>query len=224
MTDSDGAGPRNGRPAPRRAAVPGSATEDRLVEATLRCLAREGLAGTTARHITGEADVNLAAITYHFGGKDQLVDRALVRAVRRLVDPVVAVLDDPARDPRAATRAVADAVRLVEEAVDAGGPPCALYAEAAARSARSETVRHGWDETHVGLRAALRRRLVDLQGAGTVAGHHDAAALAARLVAVIVGALVGATAASTADRGIVRGLYESALDQVPRPRHRAPPR
>jgi AcrR family transcriptional regulator len=203
------------RPA-RRAAVPGSATEDRLVEATLRCLAREGVAGTTAREITGEAGVNLAAITYHFGGKDHLVDRALLRAVRRLVDPVVAALDDPA----SAARSVGDAVRLVEDAVAAGGPPCALYAEAAARRARSETVRHGWDEIHGGLRAALARRLAELQDAGAVGREQEASALAARLVATVVGALVSATASSASEPEVVRALYESVLVDGPARRRR----
>ncbi len=145
----------------------GSATEDLLVESTLRCLGRTGVAGTTARTITAEAGVNLAAITYHFGSKDQLVDRALARAVRRLLDPVVALLEQAPGDPAA----VAGALSLVEGRAAEGGAPCALYAEAAARAARSDLVRRGWDEAHQALRDGLAGHP---RGAARHRGHRDA--------------------------------------------------
>jgi AcrR family transcriptional regulator len=157
---------------PRRAAASGSATEDLLVEATLRCLGRAGVAGATARTITAEAGVNLAAITYHFGSKDHLVDRALVRSVRRLLDPVVACLEE-----RRGGASVAAALDLVEQLATAGGPACALYAEAAARAAHSDAVRRGWTEAHDALRAGF--------------GDHEAAGV---LVAAIIGTFTGASA------------------------------
>jgi AcrR family transcriptional regulator len=165
---------------PRRAVASGSATEDLLVEATLRCLARSGVAGATARTITAEAGVNLAAITYHFGSKDHLVDRALVRAVRRLVDPVVEVLEGGD---------VWGALALVEDRATAGGAPCALYAEAAARAVRSEVVRRGWDEVH----GALRDALGDRRG-GPV------------LVAAIIGTWAAAAAGTAPDPGALAAL------------------
>jgi AcrR family transcriptional regulator len=165
MGDDGGAG--------RRAARGGSATEDLLVEATLRCLGRAGMAGTTARTITSEAGVNLAAITYHFGSKDQLVDRALVRGVRRLLDPVIAALE--AGD-------APGALAIVEERAREGGAPCALYAEAAARAVRSDHVRHGWHEVHDALRAGLD---------GALGGRADAAAVTTAVVGTLTAASAG---------------------------------
>ena len=57
-------------------------TRQALLSATRRCIGRRGLAATTSREITAEADANLAAITYHFGSKDDLVTEALLEGIR----------------------------------------------------------------------------------------------------------------------------------------------
>ena len=74
-------------------------TEQRLVEATRGCLRSRGLADTSSRAITDLAGANLAAITYHFGSKEQLValSRARAAAVRTSgVELVSAVRSSPA--------------------------------------------------------------------------------------------------------------------------------
>ncbi len=70
-----------------------------LLDATRRCVRHQGLARTTSRDITTEAEANLAAITYHFGSKDELVAEALLAGLREWLDPALAALadaDDPA--------------------------------------------------------------------------------------------------------------------------------
>jgi AcrR family transcriptional regulator len=72
---------------PRRR--PTSATSDgdarqRLLDAAERLLAAHGSAGTGLRAITTAAGVNLAAVTYHFGGKEALIEAVL----RRRFEPV----------------------------------------------------------------------------------------------------------------------------------------
>jgi AcrR family transcriptional regulator len=178
MTELEGDSRRTGRGG-------GSATEDLLVESTLRCLGRTGVAGATARTITTDAGVNLAAITYHFGSKDHLVDRALVRAVRRLLDPVVVRLEEAPGDPGA----VAAALALVDERAAEGGAPCALYAEAAARAVRSDLVQRGWEEVHQALRDGL--------------ADHPRAAL---LVTAVVGTLTAASAGAGPEPGALVAL------------------
>src|SRR5581483_8261607 len=69
-------------------------TKDRILDAAERLFAREGLEATSLRAITAEANVNLAAVNYHFHSKD-----ALIRAViRRRIGPVnekrLAMLDE----------------------------------------------------------------------------------------------------------------------------------
>ena len=58
-----------------------TSTRSRLIEATITSLRTKGVAGLTSREIAGAADVNLQAITYHFGSKDSLVAAALTELV-----------------------------------------------------------------------------------------------------------------------------------------------
>ena len=47
-------------------------TRERLIEAAERLFARQGYASTSVRDLTTEAGCNVAAVNYHFGGKDSL--------------------------------------------------------------------------------------------------------------------------------------------------------
>jgi len=61
-----------------------AATKDRILDAAETLFASHGFAGTSLRALTREADVNLAAVHYHFGSKE-----AVLRAVlHRIIDPI----------------------------------------------------------------------------------------------------------------------------------------
>src|SRR5689334_21413598 len=75
------------------------ATRARLLDATLEVLGTHGVAQTTSREIAAAAGVNLQAITYHFGAKDDLVAQALVHAVRTWIEPARAALSGIGDDP-----------------------------------------------------------------------------------------------------------------------------
>ena len=47
-------------------------TRARILDAALDLFGERGLTGTTVRDIAARAKVNVAAISYHFGGKDEL--------------------------------------------------------------------------------------------------------------------------------------------------------
>jgi AcrR family transcriptional regulator len=57
---------------PRPAKVTGAskATRDKIIKAASHAFARHGYEGAGIRAIVAEADVNQAAINYHFGSKD----------------------------------------------------------------------------------------------------------------------------------------------------------
>ena len=59
-------------------------TKDKILDAAERLFGEEGYAATSLRQITGTAGVNLAAIHYHFGTKEDLLDQL----ISRRVDPV----------------------------------------------------------------------------------------------------------------------------------------
>src|SRR5437660_7648714 len=56
-------------------------TKDRILDAAERLLAQHGFEATSLRDITAEADVNLAAVNYHFQSKDALIDAVIARRI-----------------------------------------------------------------------------------------------------------------------------------------------
>jgi AcrR family transcriptional regulator len=59
-------------------------TKQRILDAAEKLIAEQGYAATSLRQIIGEAGVNLAAVHYHFGSKDEL----LTAVIQRKVGPV----------------------------------------------------------------------------------------------------------------------------------------
>jgi AcrR family transcriptional regulator len=56
-------------------------TKERILDAAERLFAAHGFAGTSLRAVTKEAGVNLAAVHYHFGTKEDLLRAVLSRIV-----------------------------------------------------------------------------------------------------------------------------------------------
>jgi AcrR family transcriptional regulator len=71
------------RPKPlARAAETDAATRDRLLAVGTKLFAERGFAGVTVRDVCAEANANVAAINYHFAGKEGLYMEVLRTAVR----------------------------------------------------------------------------------------------------------------------------------------------
>ena len=60
-------------------------TKTQILDVAERLIAERGFSATTLRNIVSEADVNLAAVHYHFGSKDELF-RAVVH---RIAAPII---------------------------------------------------------------------------------------------------------------------------------------
>jgi len=54
-------------------------TKDRILDAAERLFATQGVSGTSLRNVIKEAGVNTAAVHYHFGSREGLVEAVLVR-------------------------------------------------------------------------------------------------------------------------------------------------
>ena len=54
-------------------------TKDRILGAAEELFAQQGFAGTSLREVTSRADVNIAAVNYHFGSKENLVNEVFRR-------------------------------------------------------------------------------------------------------------------------------------------------
>ena len=66
---------------PRPPAPDSPTTRERILDAAEQLFAEHGFDGTSLRRITQAAGVNLAAVHYHFGSKDALVDAVFARLV-----------------------------------------------------------------------------------------------------------------------------------------------
>ena len=77
---------------------------DAIVAATVRIVAREGVAAVTHRRVAAEADVALSSTTWHFTTKAAILEAALHWCARREVGRITAIadrLDDTGFDPAA---------------------------------------------------------------------------------------------------------------------------
>ena len=56
-------------------------TKDRILGAAEELFAQFGFSGTSLRQVTSRADVNIAAVNYHFGSKENLVNEVFRRRI-----------------------------------------------------------------------------------------------------------------------------------------------
>ena len=59
-------------------------TKERILSAAEVLFARHGFDGASLRQLTAAAGVNLAAVNYHFGSKDRLVEEVFRRRLDEL--------------------------------------------------------------------------------------------------------------------------------------------
>lgn len=77
----------------------GEHMREKMVAITARILREQGFKAATVRTIAQEANVNIAAVRYYFGSKEELIGAALEYMMSSL-ENVVAVLDDSRLTPR----------------------------------------------------------------------------------------------------------------------------
>ncbi len=118
---AEGSAPRSGSPHYRRARRDrGAETRQQLVEAALDVFGRLGYEGASTREIAKAANANLAAIVYHFGGKEALhiaVAEHVVASIMAKIGPALARASESeaSATPEAARAALK---RLVETMIE----------------------------------------------------------------------------------------------------------
>jgi len=80
-----------------------------LIEATSRCLAKHGLAGTSVRQVAAEAGVSAGLVRHHFDGMHRLVAETYRSTGKEIAAVVAAALDAVGPEPEARLRAFIDA-------------------------------------------------------------------------------------------------------------------
>lgn len=103
--ESPSAPPRTGRTDPGR--------RDRIIDACITVIARDGVDGTSHRRVAAEAGVPLGSMTYHFSGRDDLLWEAFTRFADSVADRFQRRLAAVAPgDREGGARAVIDIIRL----------------------------------------------------------------------------------------------------------------
>jgi AcrR family transcriptional regulator len=69
-------------------------TKDQILTVAERLFAECGFAGTTLRTVVSEAGVNLAAVHYHFGSKEELFRAVVARFARPIVEQELQLLSE----------------------------------------------------------------------------------------------------------------------------------
>lgn len=116
-----------------------------ILDATIRILTTEGLASVTHRAVAREAGVPLAATTYYFTSKDEMIGEALNILVADEIERLAVrarELGDGIRSPRAAAAAVAEVLFPDSDAVGGLLAKLELYLEAARRPGLHDTAAH----------------------------------------------------------------------------------
>ena len=83
-------------------------TPDRLLDAAERLFAAQGIGAVSLRAVNAAAGTNVAAVHYHFGSQDSLVEAVLRRRMDALAQRRRAILD--ALPPRPSVRSVVEAL------------------------------------------------------------------------------------------------------------------
>jgi AcrR family transcriptional regulator len=83
---------------------PSKTTSDKIIKAASRVFAESGFQGASVRRIVARADVNQAAINYHFGSKEALYRAVLQKALQVLMKDDAGAQSAPDDSPEAALR------------------------------------------------------------------------------------------------------------------------
>jgi AcrR family transcriptional regulator len=114
--------------------------KDKLLEAAKRSLLTRGHAGTTARDLASDAGVSLAAIGYHFGSKDNLLDLAVSELLEDWAATVMSAISAPTQGSNVLEQLAAgwkDAI----DGFDRYAPLLIAFYDALLRSQASEAAR-----------------------------------------------------------------------------------
>ena len=171
------------------------------------CVRDRGLANVTSRDIAALAGANLAAITYHFGSKDDLVSEALFDELQRRIEPALVALQ---ADGDAASVMLTAIAQLATD-FETNRRDAPLYLEALVAATRSGPYARSARALVRKVRSRLCGQVADLQHQGLVPSWVDPDAMAALIVAVANGVALQVSIDPTGPSHQAIGAQFSAL-------------
>jgi AcrR family transcriptional regulator len=141
-------------------------TKQRILDTAERLIAQHGYAATSLRHIIAEAGVNLAAIHYHFGSKEELLDEIIHRKIGPVNAERKARLDRVALEagegPVAVEKVLEAFLMPMAEAADRSPEFVPLLGRLMAEGLLPAVIRKHFEVVVTQVVAVLRRALPDL--------------------------------------------------------------
>jgi AcrR family transcriptional regulator len=156
-------------------------TKDRLLEAAVVCLQRQGYAATTARDIASEAGANLRSIGYHYGSTRGLLLAAISANWRRWLAPLIAAASSEAES--SPEERLAEGMELFSAALSENAPMVHAWLEAVTLAPRDRELRATLAANQQEFRAALAANLA-------AAGQPDADTRADAIITVCDGLII----------------------------------
>jgi len=129
----------------------------RIVDAAIRVVARDGIAGLSHRRVAAEADVPLGSTTYHFASRDDLLEVAL----RQVTKEWLAEVDRWEQSVDPAVPLADELLRLVEESLFGDRKRAELEYELYLAALNHAALQPLAAECLDSLTATLRRRVAD---------------------------------------------------------------
>jgi AcrR family transcriptional regulator len=160
--------------------MPGESVKNRLLEAAIACLQRQGYAATTARDIAAEAGANLRSIGYHYGSTRGLLLAAVSANWRRWLAPLVAAASSDAPPPE---ERLVEGLALFSAALAENAPMVHAWLEAVTLAPRDVEFRATLAANQEEFRVALAANLA-------AAGQPDADTRAEAIITVCDGLIV----------------------------------
>ena len=139
-------------------------TKTALLEAAKQLVGERGYAGTSVRELAAAAGTNLAAVNYHFGSRERLLNQAVLEYFLEWGDRVGEVDVDPDAEPLAQLAARA---RPMVDGLTAAQPAFIVFLEALLQAQRSPELHSELAEHY----AEQRRRAVASIAASQAGGE-----------------------------------------------------
>ena len=124
------------------------------MDAALDLIAERGESGLSLRRVTGAADANISAVSYHFGSLKSLSDAAIDGALERYLEAQQDAVSELSPDSTLEGTAAAFARPMIQAMV-AGGRELAVMRIVARGGIDPPTRWDRFDDTFVGIRTAV---------------------------------------------------------------------
>jgi AcrR family transcriptional regulator len=157
------------RPGPGR---PSSGARERILDAALGVLKRDGYAGLTMAKVAAASGQNKALIGYHFGSKQGLV----AAVARQVADEITREVLDGLGEPHDATKLVEGTLAGIWSIMDRDEGIARVYFDLAGQSATEPEARAIIAEMKAGFRSVLADLLAGLDN-GPSRGQRQAVAV-----------------------------------------------